>query len=916
MKKKFYTSFSFALILSSLMIAGCSCQKEDNDAKINSENVTENKTQNVTENNSWNSSQIKEGQTIGIHDPSVFFDPVSGEYFSYGSHIVAGNSKDLISWQHIPGASVGYNSSNNLFTKHYLEEFKEVYDWLGSDVKEGIWAIDVTYSEAAKNAGNDPYLMYVTVCNGSFKSAICLATSSSPAGPFSYKGMIVCSDYRESEVNSGHTNLLDVLGVKDSKELKDSMRNYYFTKDSADYKASLPDCIDPAPYYDGDGNLYLTYGSFTCKGGLRVLKLDKTTGLRSDSNYDFKSDGSSDPYFGLKIANSNGEGPYVLTVKSDKSSTGYYYFLFWSQGNLRATGGYNMRMFRSEYPDKGFVDMAGNSALASMDATKLGVRIMDNFKFTSMTYPSCANGGNSAIVTKDNKIFVHYHSKSSDSSAYGENGFIIKSNQMFFNEDGWLVTSPFKYNGESLGKVDTTEITGDYEFIHHRLEYFKDPGDYSQNFVDSSIITLTDDGKITGAASGSWEISENYITLTIGDDEYKGVIFNGSDESSNRTSSILFTASADNNRTVWGQKVYYDSARKLALELTKIKFEKSYTSDFTVPSSGFFGSDISWSENSDAISVEGDTIKVIPLDEENKVTLTATLKLDGETLTKDFNFTVPMEEFDIPSTVSGETISLPKTTKAGKNISWSSSDMSVINTDTFKVTIPSSGSAVVTITGKIDGSSRVITKDITVMNIPNKIVYSENFDSSLSIDASNSTNMWYCPNAADKVSLQAKDGGKYVLFAPGQQNSRGLINTLPTGLLDDVFLLEFDAMLKAGDNQVTELSVACQNFAYLNGVINDGINFGYILKLSSNNSEEWKINDTDTVTIKKDSWVHISLFTDIKSGSANLIISDTNGTELYNGTIKCKEASALKGFYIRGGRYNASIGIDNIVIKK
>lgn len=900
-----------ALFTASMLFSGCSCSK--NNASENETHETDNNdNESVSLENNWNSDEITPYATIGIHDPSVFYDPVSEEYFSYGSHIIAGNSKDLISWQYISGSSVGYSTSNRLFTKHYLEEFKEIYDWLGSDVKEGIWALDVTYSEEAKKAGNDPYLMYVTVCNSSFKSAIALATSDSPAGPFSYKGMIVCSDYTEAEVNNGKTNLLEVLGADSSKDLTSDMRNYYFKADSSAYKNSLPDCIDPAPFYDHEGNLYLTYGSFTCKGGLRVLKLDSKTGLRSNDNYEFKADGLSDPYFGQKIANSNGEGPYILKVESSLSSTGYYYFLFWSQGNLRSTGGYNMRMFRSEYPDRGFVDMAGNSALSNIEASNLGVRIMDNFKFTTLPYPSCANGGNSAIVTSDKRIFLHYHSKSSNSAAYGENGFIIKSNQMFLNEDGWLVTSPFKYNGETLSPI-SSDICGDYEFIRHRLEYYKDPADYSLNYVDSTVITLNPDGTISGNATGTYKTENNYITLTIDNTDYKGVIFEGCDEDS-KISSILFTASGNDNRTVWGQKIYHDTAKKLALDISKIEIPKKTTESFSLPHNGFFSSDIVWSSDSDAIKISGDTASVTSMEEDVTVKLTATLTLNGETKTKEYDVTVPMEEFNIPSAVTSDTIELPLSTKSGKKIIWTSSDMSVINTDTFKVFVPKSGSHKVMIKGTIEGSSRVIEKEISVMSVPVNVVYTENYDDLTSINAGFEGGLWYSKNAAEFVSLKSNGSDKYLEFAPGNQNSRGAVSTFALNQkISENYIVEFDTMLCAGDNQTTELVLKCDNATYLSNVVNDGISSGYVFKMHATNSELWSINDTDTVTIPKNTWVHISVF--VSSETATVSISDKAGNILYSGMVNTNNATSVSGFYIRGGRYNSLTALDNIKIK-
>jgi len=854
---------------------------------------------------------------IGIHDPSVFQDPVSGNYYSYGSHIVAGSSEDLISWDFIAVSSSAYQTANKLFAHHYLEEFKEVYQWLGADVKEGIWALDVTYSEEAAKAGNDPYFMYVTVVNGSFKAAICLATSDKPEGPYEYQDMIVCSDYRKAEVQKGYTNLLDVLGVENVDEMSTSEKAYYFTADSAAYKAKLPDAIDPAPFYDSEGNLYLTYGSFTCKGGLRVLKMDAKTGLRSDDVYEYKTDGSQDPYYGKKIANSNGEGPYVLRVDSDKSSTGSYYFLFWSQGNLRATGGYNMRMFRSEYPDKGYVDYAGQSALADIGGTNLGVRIMDGFLFSSMAYPSTANGGNSAIVTDEGKIFVHYHSKSANDAAYGKDGFIIKSNQMFLNEEGWLVTTPYKYSGETMKAVDKSEVTGDYEFIYHRLAYYKDPANITDNYVTSEIITLNEDGTISGAHTGKWTLKDNYIIVEIGDKSYKGVVLKQCDESSKRVETVVFTASGTDNRTVWGSKVYYTDAEKAGRDAGKITVEKIAEVDFKLQTNGMFGSVITWKSDNGAIIVDGGTAKVVPQGEEQTVTLTAEVKCGAETVTKEYKVTVPAEEFDIPAIISTSQIKLPETTAAGQKITWTSSDDDTLNAATGAVKIPKSGSKEITLTGTVEGSDRVVTVVVTVMPMPSSVVYEENFDDMTSVSATTEGGLWYSKNAAEAVTLESGHGGKYVKFAPGRANSRGAVCTFGAkGKVTGLYVVEFDISLKAGDNQTTEFALVSDEMSYLSNVINDGIAGGYLFKLSANaGSEEWTVNDGDTVNIKSGEWVHVTALVNGSASTVTITISNDNG-ELYTGTVDITGSTALKGFYIRGGRYDSVTCVDNIEVKQ
>lgn len=921
MKSKFLRRVLVGLLSTSCLLSmvGCSDTSSDNPTETESESASDEKDSSsaVKEYLEDEAVALANAKNIGIHDPSIFYDPVSGNYYSYGSHMVAGKSKDMASWEYICNSGVGTNSLNKIFAQDFRDEFAEVFEWL--DITKdradfGIWALDVTYSQAAADAGKDPYFMYVSLVNGTTQSAIALATASSPEGPFAYAGTIVCADFRESDVAAGHTNLLEVLGKNSVSDMSSEEKDFYFTADTAEYKSKFVDCIDAAPFYDGEGNFYMVYGSFSSQGGIRILKMDPITGLRSDDNYDYTDDGRQDPYYGKQIAKKRGEGPYILVVESDQSSTGYYYFLFWSQGVLRSTGGYNMRMLRSEYPDHGYVDYAGNDAFSDASTTALGVRIMDNFQFTSMKYSSTANGGNSAIIREDGKMFLHYHSKSAHSEAYGENGFVIKSNQMFLNEDGWLVVAPYKYGGESIRPLTTEDVVGDYEFIYHRLQYYSDPVNFNDNFVSSEPITLNADGTVTGAYEGTWKLEETYFTITIDGNEYKGVALQQYDESDTRVYTTVFTASGTDNRTVWGSKISSSIEERIMYDMDNTSIITTATTDFTLPTVGRLNTAISWESSDESIVIDGNIARVTCQDTQRKVTLSANFSLGEIKTVKRFTVTVPAEEYNIPETISSTSIELPKTTATGAAITWKSSDSSIINVETGVVTIPKK-SVVVTLTGTVEGSDRTISVDVTVMPTPTKVVYEENFDGIAAIDASDTNSLWYSTNAAGSLTLQSDGNGKYVQFAPGSANSRGAISKLPlTNALNGIYQLDFDLKLTAGNNQTTEFAVTTENLTY-SGVINDGISAGYLFKLSANNSTTWAINDGDTFEIAADTWVHVSALADTASGKVVVTITDNSGNTIYSGTVAMNSAGALQGFYIRGGRYNSVTCVDNVVIK-
>jgi beta-xylosidase len=867
---------------------------------------------------------------VGIHDPSIFQDPVSGRYYSYGTHIIAAKSNDAVSWNYIANSQLSYKQGNNLFDKWYVDEFRDIYKWLFSysedDISkiisgqkadpQGIWAIDVTYSKAAKDAGNDPYLMYVTVCNGAWKSAIVLCTSNNPEEGFKYKDTIVCSDYTAAEVDAGNTNLLKVLDLNTSSEVRAKYGDYYFPNGFRSSGAQVPDCIDPHPYFDQNQNLYMTYGSFTCYGGVRVLKLDPSTGGRSKENYEYKTTGSevmADPYFGTKIANKYGEGPYVFCVKdtTKTSQTGYYYFLFYSQGNLNPYGGYNMRMMRSEYADRGFVDYAGNSSLTtSVPQTNLGVRIMDNYKFSFMDYASTANGGNSAMVTSDGRILLQYHSKSND----GTYGFVVKNQQMFLNQEGWLVTTPFRYKGETLASIAKNQILGDYEFIYHRLSY-TNTGSVTNKFdyVDSVVEKLNSDGTISGAYAGQWSYDEsnNYITITIGSNQYKGVVLEQRMDDTSNTKTIVFGGDGKDNRTVWGSKIVKTEAERAKADMDKLSLSATLNNDFKLNTTGFFGSNITWRSDNAAITIDGANAKVVCQDYDTKVRLTATVTYGSTVLTKNFDVTVSAEQILIDTVIRSAHISLPYKTAVGKTIIWTSSNPSVISSD-GTVVQPQTGNVSVTLTGKIENSDKALTFEVTVLpSTITKYFYTQNYE-----DVTSVSSVWTSPNAQSNLSLATDaDHGKYVKFAPGALNSRGASSTFNLNeAVTGAYTVEFDCALTPGNDQETDFALIGKDCVYTGNSINNGISSGYILKFAAINSATWTINDgKETVTLPSGGWVHVTAVISTTTGKVILTIKDNN-TTYYQGTLTINGSGSLNGMYIRAGRYQSITNIDNIKV--
>ena len=289
----------------------------------------------------------------------------------------------------------------------------------------------------------------------------------------------------------------------------------------------------------------MVYGSWS--GGIFILELDKTTGkpiYPGKDGIDEISQNYVDRYFGIHIAGGNhmsGEGAYI---RYDKAS-GYYIF-YETYGWLAATGGYNMRLFRSKNVQGPYVDPAGNQAqFNSVDAYKYGVKLIGNYQFKEQPGYRSA-GHNSALITNDGKYFLIYHQRFLD-EAMGEN-YEVRVHQQFLNEDKWLVTAVYEYKNEKIGKYTLDDVIGSYEFINH--------GNVVQDgsMLKTSKIYLSRQGDVLGDENGTWKMFDGndytYITITLSNVEYKGVFCIQRDD--NDSPKMTFTAIGSNNLAIWG----------------------------------------------------------------------------------------------------------------------------------------------------------------------------------------------------------------------------------------------------------------------------------------------------------------------------------------------------------------------------
>ena len=467
-------------------------------------------------------------KTACCHDPSIFKDK-DGTYYVFGTHISASSSKDLFDWTDRGGE---FKAALSEETRDQIRQWNkdDTVDW-----NSYLWAPDITYSEEMGK-----YLIYLSANGDDWKSNIVLLTADEVMGPYEYAGTVVFGGFDETTYKE--TDAPQVLG-------EDELPERYQINGVGNKKwgDKFPNCIDPCAFYDDDGNLWMTYGSWS--GGIFMLQLDEKTGLR-DYSVTYETDKHSDAYFGKLIAGGkyvSGEGSYIQKI-------GDYYYLFISYGGLEAKNGYNIRVYRSEKPDGPYVDEVGNTPYYDSYSMNYnhnrGIRLFGGYRWKTMSVGQVSQGHNSAFVDDDGKAYIVFHTRTTN----GTEQHYVKVHQLFVNEDGWLVAAPYLTNGETLDEkgLDPSEIIGDYEVIIHRLNL--NYGEYEVNTTED--ISLNEDGSITGDYEGSWEAVDGtaYIRIKTEDDTYSGVALKMKIEGSSVETTVFTCLGQKTQITLWGSR--------------------------------------------------------------------------------------------------------------------------------------------------------------------------------------------------------------------------------------------------------------------------------------------------------------------------------------------------------------------------
>lgn len=490
---------------------------------------------------------------VSVHDPSVFKDPATGTYYVFGSHIDAAKTNDLQNWTLFTN---GYKTPDNAEFGNLSENLKKAFEWCGEDLEDciggyAIWAPDVIYNPDYINADGSKgaYMMYFCASSTYIRSVICFATSKNAEGPYTFGDTLIYSGFTEND-SFATSQTKNVNRKYTSTNIDELIADGQVTFNTAWFNNSnfnnqlFPNAIDPTIYYDTNGKMYMCYGSWS--GGIFTLEIDPATGRCIHPKTGQTADGRMvDSYFGTKISGGygkSGEGPFI----EYNPDTGYYY-LWVTYGGLVATGGYNMRVFRSESPLGPFTDAAGRNAVleSSTALDTIGLKVMGNYKFSTLDTAYMAPGHNSVLRDDDGKWYLFNHTRFNGGTEYHE----VRVHSMQFNAEGWPVVAPNEYSGDEIDQLgyNSSDIAGTYEFINHG-------NDTGSKIYESSLITLTPDGKITGSATGTWyqDTDSADAVISIDGQRYSGKFLAAKDEKGTKVMS--FTAVGNNNQTVWGNQ--------------------------------------------------------------------------------------------------------------------------------------------------------------------------------------------------------------------------------------------------------------------------------------------------------------------------------------------------------------------------
>lgn len=424
-----------------------------------------------------------------VHDPSILND---GDYFycystdaGYGIDVRSGiqirRSKDLVDWDFVGWV---FNDLPKLGSDFIRQN--------GGTPFNSLWAPYIVKVGAE-------YRLYYSLSSAKPRlSVIGLATSSSPTGPWTEKGLAVTS--------------LDNTTVQTN-------------------------AIDPTLIVDQSGNHLMYYGS--AWDGIYKLKINPASGLAASPGD--KGTRVAQRGFTGNTINGNIEGPEIIFHPEFNK-----YYLFISYDWLETK--YNVRVGRSDSPEGPFLDINGKD----MNAEE------DNYPMLIAPYKFKNHGGwqgtahPAVFADQAGSFFIAHQGRPGVDKYY----MVLHVRELFWTQDGWPVVNPQRYAAIDQSEVAASEIFGEWEQIV--FGYNVVPGysaeQLSADFQNAVAITLDEAGTINGDGTSTWEYESPWLKLNWSDGHKVKVIVRRARDWENKRPCLVFTGFNEEGTTIWGKK--------------------------------------------------------------------------------------------------------------------------------------------------------------------------------------------------------------------------------------------------------------------------------------------------------------------------------------------------------------------------
>ena len=405
------------ILLSLLILTISACKKTDSP-----EPVVVNYNPNIVDDYSSFADKSLMGRwgSYNLHDPSIIKD---GEtYYIYSTDVAYGGggqcgimfrkSKDLVNWNFLGWVFNGVPAKPLEFMKQYQPNYQQLSIWAPYILKVG-----------------SEFRLYYSVPGNDIKLAcIGLATSTSPSGPWTDKGIVVTCLPSEN-INA----------------------------------------IDPAVMVDENtGKHWMSYGSYSA--GIFMIELDPATGLSKVANDKGKL---------LAFRSIPGqaiEGSEMLYNPELKK-----YFLFVSYDWLEDT--YNVRVGRSDSPEGPYLDINGNDMSKPGDNYPM---ITAQYRFAG--HAGWQGFGHCGLLRDGDKYYYVSQARLASNKYLMD----LHIHRMVWTPDGWPVISPERYVNVPQTTITKDSIVGKWEHISLELTKTQNISQNVEFTADGKIIGIED----------------------------------------------------------------------------------------------------------------------------------------------------------------------------------------------------------------------------------------------------------------------------------------------------------------------------------------------------------------------------------------------------------------------------------------